>query len=157
MTIENDIAFLQRIPILRALGTAALRILAIGAETSHVITGEVLFESGDVADCAYIVRSGSLRLTSERPGEPDTVAEAGTLIGEPAMLAETVRTMTAIAREDTVVVQISRAMFLRMLEGYPDAAHRLRNMIAARTDAWTRDIERVRAALAAGAAKNKPN
>lgn len=150
MTIENDIAFLQQVPILRALGTAALRILAIGAETLHLGTGEVLFEIGDVADCGYIVRSGSLRLTSERAGDPDGIAEAGTLIGESAMLAETVRTMTAIAREDSIVVQISRAMFLRMLEGYPDAAHRLRNMIAARTDQWTRDIDRVRAALKRG-------
>jgi hypothetical protein len=39
-------------------------------------------------------------------------------------------------------------MFLKMLEGYPDAAHRLREVIAARADQWARDMENVRAALA---------
>ena len=38
-------------------------------------------------------------------------------------------------------------MFLKMLEGYPDAAQRLREMIAARADQWARDMENVRAAL----------
>jgi len=37
-----------------------------------------------------------------------------------------------------------------MLEGYPDAARRLRDVIAARTDQWARDMENVRAALAPG-------
>ena len=41
-------------------------------------------------------------------------------------------------------------MFLKMLEGYPDAAYRLREMIAARADQWAREMENIRAALAAG-------
>ena len=44
-------------------------------------------------------------------------------------------------------MRISRSMFLRMLEGYPDAARRLRELIASRTDQWTREIENVRATL----------
>jgi len=39
-------------------------------------------------------------------------------------------------------------MFRKMLEGYPEAAHRLRELIAARADKWARDIENVRDALA---------
>jgi hypothetical protein len=39
-------------------------------------------------------------------------------------------------------------MFLKMLEGYPDAALRMREVIAARADQWARDIESVRATLA---------
>ena len=35
MTIEDDIAFLERIPSLRLLGRDALRILAIGAESRY--------------------------------------------------------------------------------------------------------------------------
>jgi hypothetical protein len=36
-----------------------------------------------------------------------------------------------------------------MLESYPDAAERLREIIAARTTEWARDMENIRAALAA--------
>ena len=41
MTIEDDIAFLERVPILRRLGAGALRILAIGAESYTVEEGQV--------------------------------------------------------------------------------------------------------------------
>ena len=36
MTIEDDIAFFERVPTLSLLGRAALRILAIGAESRFV-------------------------------------------------------------------------------------------------------------------------
>src|SRR5262249_40848807 len=42
MTIEDDIAFFERVPTLSILGRQALRILAIGAETRYIHGGEVL-------------------------------------------------------------------------------------------------------------------
>jgi CRP-like cAMP-binding protein len=150
MTIEDDIAFLERVPILRRLGAGALRILAIGAETYSVEEGQVLFNVGDVADCAYVVQQGSFILNSGRLHEPEVVAGVATLLGESALLAETVRPATAVAREPSLVLRISRAMFLKMLESFPDAAQRLRELIASRADQWAREMENVRAALARG-------
>jgi len=150
MTIEDDIAFLERIPILRQLGAQGLRILAIGAESYRVEPDQVLFAAGDVADGAYIVQQGSFSLRPQWGGEADVIAGPGTLLGESALLAETRRPATATARESSTVLRISRTMFLKMLEGYPDAAQRLREMIAARADQWARDMENVRAALTPG-------
>jgi len=150
MTIENDIAVLERVPIFRRLGAGALRILAIGAESVDVESGQVLFRAGDPADGAFIVQRGSFSLKPERESEGEFVAGPGTLIGESALFAETTRPATATAREPAIVMRLSRAMFLKMLESYPEAAQRLREVIAARTDQWTRDIESVRAALARG-------
>jgi CRP-like cAMP-binding protein len=148
MTIEDDIAFLERIPIFRRLGSGALRIVAIGAESYSVETGQVLFTVGETADGGYIIQRGSFSLSAERGNEAEVVAGPGTLLGESALIAETKRPATARAREDSVVLRISRSMFLRMLEGYPDAAQRLRELLASRADQWARDIENVRAALA---------
>jgi CRP-like cAMP-binding protein len=147
MTIEDDIAFLQRIPILRPLGSSALRIIAIGAESSRVEAGQVLFKAGETADGAYIVQHGSFSLEPDRAGESEIIAGPGTLLGESALLTETKRRATATARELSMVLRISRGMFVKMLEGYPDAAHRLRDLIAARANQWARDFENVRASL----------
>ncbi len=155
MTIEDDIAFLEQIPVLRRLGAPALRILAIGAEGYRVESGQVLFMAGDIADGAFVVQRGSFALRPLRGGEADIVAGPGTLLGESALLAETTRPATASAREDSTVLRIPRAMFLKMLEGYPEAAHRLREMIAARADQWAREMENIRAALAADQKPNK--
>ena len=147
MTIEDDIAYLERIPLLRRLGSGALRILAIGVESYDLQPGQILFAAGDSADGAYIIQRGSVSLKPERSGEPEVIAGPGTLLGELALLAETRRPATATAREGSTVMRISRSMFLRMLEGYPDAAHRLREMMASRADQWAREMENVRATL----------
>jgi CRP-like cAMP-binding protein len=148
MTIEDDIAFLERIPILRRLGGPALRIVAIGAESYRVEPGQVLFAAGEPADGAYIVQQGTFSLQPETGPDSGVIAGPGTLLGESALLAETKRPATATAREGSTVLRVSRAMFLKMLEGYPDAAQRLRETIAARADEWARDMENVRTALA---------
>jgi len=147
MTIEDDIAYLERIPLLRRLGSGALRIVAIGVESYDLQPGQILFAAGDSADGAYIIQRGSVSLKPERSGEPEVTAGPGALLGESALLAETRRPATATARESVTVMRISRSMFLRMLEGYPDAARRLREMMASRADQWAREMENVRATL----------
>jgi CRP-like cAMP-binding protein len=152
MTIEDDIAFFDRVPTLNLLGRAALRILAIGAESRYVHGGEVLFHAGDPADGGYVVQEGSFEL---KPHDADgagreVVAGPGTLLGELALLTETMRPATATALEPSTVIRISRSLFLKMLEGYPDAARRLRDSMAARTDQWTREIQNVRHSLDPG-------
>ena len=153
MSVDDDIAILERIPILRRIGAPALRILAIGAESYDVQTGQVLFTAGEKADGAYIIRRGSFTLTAKAGNQADVVAGPGTLLGESALLAETLRPATARAREDSVVLRLSRSMFLRVLDGYPDAAARLRQHIASRADQWARELENVRAALTQGDTK----
>jgi CRP-like cAMP-binding protein len=150
MTIEDDIAFLQQVPILGRLGADALRILAIGAESYSVGADQVLFTAGDAADCAYVIQQGSFTLKPQRQGDADVIAEPGTLLGETALLAETVRPVTAVAREQSAVLRVSRTMFMKMLESYPEAAQRVRDMIASRADQWAREMENIRAVLARG-------
>ena len=149
MTIEEDIAFFERVPTLSLLGRAALRILAIGAESRFIHAGEVLFYAGDTADSAYVIQEGSFSLQPQRAeGEADEIlAGRGTLLGELAMITPTKRLATATALEPSTVVRISRGLFLKMLEGYPDTAVQLRDAMAARTDQWTRDMLSVRSGL----------
>ena len=147
MSIEDDIAFIERVPTLRMLGRTALRILAIGAESRYVHEGETLFTAGDVTDCGYVIQEGSFRLESARKSAEEIVAGPGTLLGELALIAETKRPATATAREPSTVIRISRSLFLKMLEGYPEAAHILRDQIVARAHQALGEMADVRALL----------
>jgi CRP-like cAMP-binding protein len=148
MSIDDDIAFLERVPMLAELGRSALRILAIGAESYSVNEGETLFAPGQSADCAYVVQRGSFVVTPETANGTESIAEPASLLGESALLIETPRRASATAREDSIVLRISRAMFLKMLETDPEAAQRLRTLLASRADQLARDFERVHAMLA---------
>lgn len=145
MTIEDDIAFFERVPTLAVLGPQALRVLAIGAETRYLQNGAVLFYAGELADGGYIVQEGSLVLEPGTPNEGhEHTVGPGTLLGELAMLTDSVSPVTAIAKEPTVLIRISRNLFRKTLEGYPAAAQRLRDSMAERVDSWTRDLDAVK-------------
>jgi len=152
VSIEDDIAFIEKVPTLRMLGRTALRILAIGAESRYVHQGEVLFNAGDTTDCGYVIQEGSFTLTSGAKAVGEVVAGPGTLLGELALIAETRRPATAIAREPSTVIRISRSLFLKMLEGYPEAADILRDQIAARARHALAEMTDIRAMLDTSAA-----
>jgi CRP-like cAMP-binding protein len=149
MTIEDDIAFLERVPSFAILGRDALRILAIGAESRYVHGGEVLFTVGDPADAGYVIQDGSFTLKSDNTDS--TAAEVtvtrGALLGELALLTETTRPVTATAAEPSTVIRVPRSLFLKMLEGFPDSARRLRDYISLRTNQAAKDIIEVRTTL----------
>ena len=93
MAIDDDITFLERVPTLSLLGRQALRILAIGAETRYVHSGELLFRRGEEADGAYVIQEGRFTLSS-KDGDEVTVGPC-TLLGEVALFSETRRPATA--------------------------------------------------------------
>ena len=96
MTIEDDIAFLERVPTLHLLSRQALRILAIGAQSRYVHGGEILFNAGEEAEGGYVVQEGSFNLMPESAGE-EKAAVVGpcTLLGEVALFTESQRMATA--------------------------------------------------------------
>ena len=145
MAIDDDITFLERVPTLSLLGRQSLRILAIGAETRYIHSGEVLFKRGDEADGAYVIQEGRFKLSSN-DGNELTVGPC-TLLGEVALFSETRRPATARALEPSTVLRIPRFLFVRMLDSFPEAARKLREILAARLDQATREISNVRAVL----------
>ena len=133
MTIEDDIAFFERVPTLNLLGRDALRILAIGAENRYVHSGEALFNAGETADGGFVVQEGSFSLSANSV-LGDNIGRAATLLGELAMITETKRAMTATALEPSSVLRIPRTLFLKMLESFPDSARRLRDVLSRRSE-----------------------
>ena len=112
MAIDDDIAFLERVPTIGLLGRAALRILAIGAETRHLRDGEILFSAGDQADGGYVIQAGQFSLKASEDGNERTVGPH-TLVGEVALFAESKRTATATALERATVLFIPRGAKMR--------------------------------------------
>jgi CRP-like cAMP-binding protein len=145
MALEDDIDFLDRIPTLHLLGKDALRILAISVETIRLGRGDILFEEGQPAEGGFVVVNGSvvLQQAGDTAGDDAITARRGSLIGETAMIVETVRPSTAIALESSILFRIPRVVFIRILEGEPQAATALRRLIAARVGRIVADLDLV--------------
>jgi CRP-like cAMP-binding protein len=138
MSIEDDVALLERVPTLRLLGIAALRMLAIGSEQRDFARGGLLFNAGDEADAGFVVERGAFHI--EDGSGAAVVAGPGALIGELALITAMRRPSTAIALEDSSAIRIARSLFQRVLESDPAAARRLRDEMANRTSQIASDI-----------------
>src|ERR1700681_4796719 len=104
MSIEDDVALLERVPTLRLLGTTALRMLAIGSEQRNVARGDLLFSAGDEADAGFIVQRGAFRI--EDGGGAEIIAGPGALIGELALITAMQRPSTATSLENSSVIRV---------------------------------------------------
>jgi CRP-like cAMP-binding protein len=149
MAIEDDIAFLERVPTFAQLGFSALQIVAIGSEAKQLDENEVLFRAGDAADAGYVIQTGALKLLRAEAKQADNGVKVGpgVLVGELALLTETKRPVTAIATEPTTVMRISRSLFRKVLEGFPDAARLMRDRLAERANQASAEISAVRGTL----------
>jgi CRP-like cAMP-binding protein len=151
VSIDDDIAVLEQVPMLRALGRGALRLIALGAETRDVAPGDILFRPGERIDGAYVVQTGSFQLSAD-PAQPGKVIEVGpgTMLGEFSLLAESAKPLCAKALGQCSVIRISRSMFLKILEDDAQAALRLRDYVAHRTRQSIADVLEVRYTLEPG-------
>lgn len=151
MSIDDDIAVLEQVPMLRALGRAALRLIALGAETREVQPDEVLFKPGERIDCAYVVQAGRFRL-STNPAQPGKVIEVGpgTLLGEFALVSDNAQPLCATAQGPCTLIRISRSMFRKILEDDANAAFRLHDYVAHRARQSISEVLEVRYSLDPG-------
>src|SRR6478609_7454219 len=137
MSIEDDVALLERVPTLRLLGDTSLRMVAIGSEQRDFDRGEALFKAGEQADAGYMVQRGAFRVED---GGAEIVARPGALIGELALIVAMKRPSSAVAVEHSTVIRVARSLFQRVLESDPAAARRLRDELASRTSQLASDI-----------------
>jgi|SRR5580704_15340811 CRP-like cAMP-binding protein len=138
MSIDDDVALLERVPTLHLLGSASLRMLAIGSEQRDIPRGDLLFKEGDDADSGFVVQRGAFRVDNGLGAE--MVAGPGTLIGELALVVAMRRPSSALALEHSTVIRIARSLFQRVLESDPVAARRLRDEFASRSSQIASDI-----------------
>lgn len=125
MALKDDIALFKRLSIFEGLSEEHLRLLAFGAERRRLEKGHVLFRQGAAADSAFVVTQGRLKLTvHSASGGERLIGETGpgTILTEIAMIADAERHFTATSMEESEVIRISRMLFHRMLEEYPEVA-----------------------------------
>ncbi len=145
MALEDDIGKLGRNATFAALEPEALRLIAFSAETRILRAGDILFRRDEPSNGGFVVLSGSIALDASDLGSSTArIVRPPALIGETALLTQTLRPATAIAREPSSVLRISRQLFHRVLHEHPASAERLHGSLAARLSQFTRELDALR-------------
>jgi CRP-like cAMP-binding protein len=147
MALDDEIRILSGVRLFEGFSQEQLRLLAFGAETMHLAADRKLYREDDEADSAYVVIKGTISLFREQGDQriPVGTAEAGAMLGELALIADTRRLTSAAAATNAEILRLNRKMFHRILEEYPDLAITLRQRIVDDLQALVRRIEEVAA------------
>lgn len=113
--------FLALSPVFAPLDHDSLAKLAARMRSAYLPAGEVLIREGEPGDAVYVVVSGRLRVSVQRPEGELAVNEIGRgeMVGEMALLTDEPRSATVRAVRDTHVLRLSRAHFLHLIERRP--------------------------------------
>ncbi len=124
---------LQKSTLFREFSETGLKIFAAIATEKSIPAGAPLFAENMVGESMFIVKSGSVRIVSHDSG-PDralAILGAGEHLGELALLARSVRLVSAVAETPCELVEISQRDFYRLQPQKPQACLKLALAIAA--------------------------
>ena len=87
---------------------------ASGSDILRFEANQIIFEEGDAADCAYMIRSGSVLIVKRNPGADVVLVQLkpNQAFGELALIDKTPRSAAAVAAEPTELMVVTAANFL---------------------------------------------
>ena len=120
-----DVRMLDGIELFDLLDAEDRDALAEVIDSQSLAAGETLFQAGQPGESLFVVRAGEVELyIKDTAGQKIvlTVARAGEMFGELALLDSGPRTATAIALTDAELLVLDRDDLLLLFQKRPDAA-----------------------------------
>lgn len=124
------VTLLGGVPLFQPLVRPLIEMLAGRLTRVEVPPGTVVVREGDYGDRFYVVQSGKLDATYR--GEQLSRMGPGECFGEIALLQDTRRTASVIARDDCVLYALDRDDFLAAMEGDRQLRFRVEALAARR-------------------------
>jgi len=114
------------------LGESDRFLFAVFAEEKHYPADAAVFREGDAGDAIYVIARGRVRISRQISGgeEAFAILSPGEIFGEMAMLEpDSGRSADAVAHEDAVVLELSRARFEALEAADPEGCAELSSLL----------------------------
>ena len=110
-------------PIFADLDERALQVLASESQWKRVAGGDALFRQGDAGDAVHVVIAGRLRAFVDGESGHRAIGDVGRgeTVGEMAVIAGGPQPETVLAVRDSLLIEIGREAFERIVERSPRA------------------------------------
>ncbi len=137
---KRTLWYLKKIPLLAELGPEALARLAERVEQREIRRREVIYLPGDPGSALYFVNGGRVKISKvTRDGKALTLSYCGPseLFGEGCLVEGGAREEMAEAMENSMVTEIERADFEKLLQQHAGLGYQMTRLLAKRR----RDLE----------------
>jgi len=148
MSLHEEVDALRRVPLFSKIEPSKLKLLAFTSEKLEYQSGQGLCRQGDSGDAMYIILAGEADVVVNMPHGEHTVARLGknSFVGEIAILCDVPRTATVRAAGTVTALRISKDLFFRLVNEYPQIAVEIMRELAHRLDDTTKALAKAKAA-----------
>jgi MFS family permease len=126
---EHLVTLLVSSPIFAPLPGPTLELLVRSLEERQVPAGETVISQGERGDEFFVIEAGTAEAIVD--GSPLRELGPGDSFGEIALLRETPRTATVLAKTDLVLQTLGRDDFLGAVTGHPESAAAAERVVGA--------------------------
>ncbi|MBC8036554.1 MAG: cyclic nucleotide-binding domain-containing protein [Rhizobiales bacterium] len=142
MSVRADAETLRGIPIFAECDPVHLQLIAFASERQQFKAGEALIVQGQAGTYSFLILNGDADLIVERNGHEDFLGTAGpgAFLGEVAMIGSVPYSVTARARTALSAARISRNLFMRVAEEYPDFGKAVFRALGGKLDGSISDL-----------------
>lgn len=147
--LRSRIELLQSLPIFKGLSERQLDTIANTGAKAFFEAGDNLISKDESGDTAFLIMTGAARCL-QFPGGPaaSEKIEPGSLIGELAMLVDTVHPFTVQAFVRVRALALKREALARAMEQEPAIAQQISANLTSRLQEFARDVRRLDSFLA---------
>jgi CRP-like cAMP-binding protein len=149
MALDKNAELLGKVPIFAGLEPEQLSVIVTKGKKTFFEAGALIIASGESGQTAYLILSGD---AVTRPPQGSELAPEklgpGTLIGETAVLTETVHSLDVVAQERMRTLALWRDDLFEAMEADPSIAYSLAEKIRERLMFLARDMREVDARFA---------
>jgi CRP-like cAMP-binding protein len=149
MAIDALVKPFLLLPLFQGLKPLQLTEIVRRADRIIYRPGDTIIEEDQVGEAAIIIVSGeAVRVTGLEPGEAAEPIAEGSMIGELAMLVETVHSATIVARGTVRALRLTRSEMHMLMAEDPQLADHLTQKITSRLQRLAQELRAVDQALA---------
>ena len=148
MSLDQEVDILRRIPLFSNIDPAKLKLMAFASERMTYHDNQAVVRQGDPGDAAYVILEGEADVSVETPSGPLTVASLGRndIVGDIAILIDVPRTATVTATSELIALKVTKELFFRMVQDFPQMGVEIMRELAQRLVQTTAQLTEARAA-----------
>jgi CRP/FNR family transcriptional regulator, cyclic AMP receptor protein len=135
---------LERLPLFKGLSPVQLDAIAGVSRKAFFDVGEHIIAKDEPGRTAYVIMTGTARCLHFL-GAPPSMGQIGPgmLVGELAMIVDTIHTLTVQAKDRVRALAIHRDALTSVMELDPEIAQQIAENLLARLQAFSRDLRKV--------------
>jgi CRP-like cAMP-binding protein len=126
ISIDEIVARLQEVELLKPLARTEIEALAAATRLHYYSKGETILRQGDIGDSMFVIHDGSVsvRVPGDTPNVRREVAQLGpgNVFGEMALLTGEARVADVVAITDVTALEIAKDALQPILADNPDLA-----------------------------------